>query len=83
MKNKVTKAFSIILVLSVLLGVLITPIFANSGISVEPQDDRNIFEIVYSGFLIVVGVVLVVIATVELIFEYIASSIGDFVNGIA
>lgn len=80
MKSKVIKAFSIILVLSFLLGVLIIPISANSGISVEPQDDRNIFEIVYSGFLIVVGVVLVVIATVELIFEYIVSSIGDFFN---
>ena len=82
--NKIMlKMLSMMLIIAFAFGVISIPICAEDGVSEEPQDDRNAFEVIYSTFLIFVGVILLVIATVELMLEYMVSSIGNLFNGIA
>ena len=79
MKLKIIKMLSMILVLSVILGTLVIPVSAYEDDSEESQS-QNIFEIIYSGVLIVVGITLSVVAVVELIFEYLVSSVVSLFN---
>lgn len=82
MKHKVIKIISIILVLSVILGALVIPVSAYED-ELEESHSQNTFEIIYSGVLIVVGVILSVVAVVELIFEYLVSSVVGLISGTA
>ena len=82
MKNKVIKIISMILVLSAILGTLVIPVSAYEDESGDSQA-QNIFEIIYSGVLIVIGVTLSVVAVVELIFEYLVSSVVGLISGTA
>ena len=82
MKLKIIKMLSMILVLSVILGTLVIPVSAYEDDSEESQS-QNIFEIIYSGVLIVVGITLSVVAVVELIFEYLISSVVGLISGTA
>ena len=82
MKNMSVKILSIILVISFAFGVMSVPIFATNG-EIEEEEYHNPLGDIMSAILIVVGVAISVIAIVELIFEYIASSIGNWINGIA
>ena len=82
MKLKIIKMLSMILVLSVILGTLLIPVSAYEDDSEESQS-QNIFEIIYSGVLIVVGITLSVVAVVELIFEYLISSVVGLISGTA
>lgn len=79
MKLKIIKMLSMILVLSVILGTLVIPVSAYED-ELEESQSRNIFEIIYSGVLIVVGITLSVVAVVELIFEYLVSSVVSLFN---
>jgi hypothetical protein len=82
MKHKAIKIISMILVLSVILGTLIIPVSAYED-EFEESQSQNIFEIIYSGVLIAVGVILSVVAVVELIFEYLVSSVVGLIGGTA
>ena len=82
MKLKIIKMLSMMLVLSVILGTLVIPVSAYEDDSEESQS-QNIFEIIYSGVLIVVGITLSVVAVVELIFEYLISSVVGLISGTA
>ena len=82
MKSKVIKTISMILVLSVVLGALVIPVSAYEDESGDSQA-QNIFEIIYSGVLIVIGVTLSVVAVVELIFEYLVSFVVGLISGTA
>ena len=82
MKNKVIKIISMILVLSAILGTLVIPVSAYED-EFEESSSQNIFEIIYSGVLIVIGVTLSVVAVVELIFEYLVSSVVGLISGTA
>ena len=82
MKYKVIKMISMILVLSSILGTLVIPVSAYEDEFKESQS-QNIFEIIYSGVLIVIGVTLSVVAVVELIFEYLVSSVVGLISGTA
>ena len=82
MKNKVIKIISMILVLSAILGTLVIPVSAYED-EFEGSPSQNIFEIIYSGVLIVIGVTLSVVAVVELIFEYLVSSVVGLISGTA
>lgn len=82
MKNMSVKILSIILVIAFAFGVMSVPIFATNG-EIEEEEYHNPLGDFMSGILIVAGVALSVIAIVELIFEYIVSSIGNLINGIA
>lgn len=82
MKHKDIKMISMILVLSVILGTLVIPASAYED-ELEKSHSQNIFEIIYSGVLIVVGIILSVVAVVELIFEYLVSSVVSLISGTA
>lgn len=82
MKHKDIKMISMILVLSVILGTLVIPASAYED-ELEESQSQNIFEIIYSGVLIVVGIILSVVAVVELIFEYLVSSVVSLISGTA
>ncbi len=82
MKHKDIKMISMILVLSVILGTLVIPASAYED-ELEESQSQNIFEIIYSGVLIVVGIILSVVAVVELIFEYLVSSVVNLISGTA
>ena len=82
MKHMTIKMISMMLVLSVILGALVIPVSAYEDESEESQA-QNIFANIYSGFLIVIGVALSVVAIVELIFEYLASSVVSLIGGTA
>jgi acetaldehyde dehydrogenase (acetylating) len=82
MKHKAIKIISMILVLSVILGALVIPVSAYED-EFEESQAQNIFEIIYSGVLIAVGVILSVVAVVELIFEYLVSSVVSLISGTA
>lgn len=82
MKHKAIKIISMILVLSVILGALVIPVSAYED-EFEESQSQNIFEIIYSGVLIAVGVILSVVAVVELIFEYLVSSVVSLIGGTA
>lgn len=82
MKHKAIKIISMILVLTVILGALVIPVSAYED-EFEESQSQNIFEIIYSGVLIVVGVILSVVAVVELIFEYLVSSVVSLIGGTA
>ena len=82
MKNQVLKILSMILVIAFAFGVMSVPIFATNG-EIEEEEYHNPLGDIMSAILIVAGVALSVIAIVELIFEYIVSSIGNWINGIA
>ena len=82
--NKITlKMLSMMLIIAFAFGMISIPICAEDDVSEEPQDDRNAFEVIYSAFLIFIGVTVSVIAIVELMLEYMVSSIGNLFNGIA
>lgn len=83
MKKMTLKMLSMMLIIAFAFGVISVPICAEDGLSEASQDDRNAFEVVYSAFLIFVGVVVSVIAIVELLLEYAVSSVGNLINGIA
>ena len=82
MKKQALKILSMILVIAFVFGVMSVPIFATNGDS-EEEEYHNPLGDIMSAILIVAGVAISVIAIVELIFEYIASSIGNWINGIA
>ena len=82
MKLKIIKMLPMILVLSVMLGTLVIPASAYED-ELEESQSQNIFEIIYSGVLIVVGIILLVVAVVELIFEYLLSSVVSLISGTA
>ena len=82
MKHKVIKMISMILVLSAILGTLVIPVSAYED-EFEESQSQNIFEIIYSGVLIIIGVTLSVVAVVELIFEYLVSSVVGLISGTA
>lgn len=82
MKKMTVKIFSMILVIAFAFGVMSVPIFATNG-EIEEEEYHNPLGDIMSAILIVAGVALSVIAIVELIFEYIVSSIGNLINGIA
>ena len=71
-----------ILVIAFVFGVISVPIVATNGDS-EEEEYHNPLGDIMSAILIVAGVAISVIAIVELIFEYIVSSIGNWINGIA
>ena len=82
MKKMTVKILSMILVIAFAFGVMSVPIFATNG-EIEEEEYHNPLGDIMSAILIVAGVALSVIAIVELIFEYIVSSIGILINGIA
>ena len=82
MKKQALKILSMILVIAFAFGVMSVPIFATNG-EIEEEEYHNPLGDIMSAILIVAGVAISVIAIVELIFEYIASSIGNWINGIA
>ena len=82
MKKMTVKIFSMILVIAFVFGVMSVPIFATNA-EIEEEEYHNPLGDIMSAILIVAGVALSVIAIVELIFEYIVSSIGNLINGIA
>ena len=82
MKKMTVKILSMILVIAFAFGVMSVPIFATNG-EIEEEEYHNPLGDIMSAILIVAGVALSVIAIVELIFEYIVSSIGNLINGIA
>lgn len=82
MKKMTVKILSMILVIAFAFGVMSVPIFATNA-EIEEEEYHNPLGDIMSAILIVAGVALSVIAIVELIFEYIVSSIGNLINGIA
>lgn len=82
MKKMTVKILSMILVIAFAFGVMSVPIFATNG-EIDEEEYHNPLGDIMSAILIVAGVALSVIAIVELIFEYIVSSIGNLINGIA
>lgn len=82
MKKMTVKILSMILGIAFAFGVMSVPIFATNG-EIEEEEYHNPLGDIMSAILIVAGVALSVIAIVELIFEYIVSSIGNLINGIA
>ena len=82
MKKMTVKILSMIHVIAFAFGVTSVPIFATNG-EIEEEEYHNPLGDIMSAILIVAGVALSVIAIVELIFEYIVSSIGNLINGIA
>ena len=82
MKNMMLKLLSVILVIAFAFGVMSVPVFAMNG-ETEEEEYHNPLGDIMSAILIVAGVVISVIAVVELILEYIVSSIGNLINGIA
>lgn len=81
MKKMTLKLLSVILVIAFAFGVMSVPIFATNGDSEEEY--HNPLGDIMSVILVVSFAVLSVIAVVELIFEYIVSSIGNLINTIA
>ncbi len=82
MKKMTVKIFSMILVIAFVFGVMSVPIFATNG-EIEEEEYHNPLGDFMSVILVVSFAFLSVIAVVELIFEYIVSSIGNLINGIA
>lgn len=82
MKKMTLKMLSMMLVIAFAFGVMSVPVFATNGTS-EEEEYHNPLGDIMSAILIVAGVVISVIAVVELILEYIVSSIGNLINGIA
>ena len=80
MVKGMVKTLSMILVIAFALGVMSLPAFATNGASEEEY--HNPLGDIMSVILIVVGVVISVIAVVELIFEYMISSVVEFINAI-
>ena len=81
MKKMTVKILSMILVIAFAFGVMAVPAFATSG-EVEEEEYHNPLGDIMSVILVVSFAVLSVIAVVELVFEYIVESIGNFINGI-
>ena len=82
MKKMTVKILSMILVIAFAFGVMSVPIFATNG-EIEEEEYHNPLGDIMSVILVVSFAFLSVIAVVELIFEYIVSSIGNLINGIA
>ncbi len=82
MKKMMLKMLSMMLVIAFAFGVMSVPVFAANG-TFEEEEYHNPLGDIMSAILIVAGVVISVIAVVELILEYIVSSIGNLINGIA
>lgn len=82
MKNMTLKLLSMILVIAFAFGVMSVPAFATDG-APEEEEYHNPLGDIMSVILVVSFAVLSVIAVVELVFEYIVSSIGNLINGIA
>ena len=82
MKKMTVKILSMILVIAFAFGVMSVPIFATNG-EIEVEEYHTPLGDFMSVILVVSFAFLSVIAVVELIFEYIVSSIGNLINGIA
>lgn len=82
MKKMTVKILSMILVIAFAFGVMSVPIFATNA-EIEEEEYHNPLGDFMSVILVVSFAFLSVIAVVELIFEYIVSSIGNLINGIA
>ena len=82
MKKMTLKMLSMMLVIAFAFGVMSVPVFATNGEN-EEEEYHNPLGDIMSVILVVSFAVLSVIAVVELVFEYIVSSIGNLINGIA
>ena len=82
MKKMTLKMLSMMLVIAFAFGVMSVPVFATNGTS-EEEEYHNPLGDIMSVILVVSFAVLSVIAVVELVFEYIVSSIGNLINTIA
>ena len=82
MKKMTLKLLSMILVIAFAFGVMSVPAFAMDD-APEEEEYHNPLGDIMSVILVVSFAVLSVVAVVELIFEYIVSSIGNLINTIA
>ena len=82
MKKMTLKLLSMMLIIAFAFGVVSVPVFAMDDVP-EEEEYHNPLSDIMSVILVVSFAVLSVVAVVELIFEYIVSSIGNLINGIA